>query len=88
VEGNDGDQQADKVIVRVPISLLRAGVRLAALLPAAAIGPVNHALKQKGIDMDVSKVKAQDLDELVQQLSELTVDVQGGQGEKVRVFCE
>jgi hypothetical protein len=88
VAGNDTDEHAEKVDVRVPISLLRAGVRLAALLPAAAYGPVNDALKQNGIELDVSKVKPQDLEELVQDLSEVLVDVQGSQGEKVRVFCE
>jgi hypothetical protein len=88
VEGNAGDPLADKVNVRVPINLIRAGVRLAALLPASAYGPVNSALKQNGIEIDISKIKPQDLDELVQQLSELTVDVQGSHGEKVRVFCE
>jgi hypothetical protein len=90
VEGGTGNTEdsGQTVNVRVPISLIRAGMRLAALLPASAYGPVNHALKQNGIDIDVSKVKPQDVEDLVQNLSELTVDVQGSHGEKVRVFCE
>ena len=87
VEGHDGEH-GGKVNVRVPFKLIRAGVRLAALLPAAAYGPVNRALKENGVDIDVSKVKPQDLEELVQHLSELSVDVDGNNGEKVRVFCE
>jgi hypothetical protein len=77
-----------KVNVRVPFNLIRAGVRLAALIPAAAHGPVNKALKEHGIDFDISKLKPEELEDLVQHLTELTVDVEGAHGEKVRVFCE
>jgi len=85
---SDADGHADKVNVRVPFQLLRAGVRLAALLPAAAHGPVNKALQQRGIDIDVSRLKPEDFENLVQHLRDLTVDVEGAHGEKVRVFCE
>ena len=83
VEGGE-----DKVNVRVPFQLIRAGVRLAALIPAAAHGPVNKALQERGIDVDVSKLKPEDFENLVQHLRDLTVDVESTRGEKVRVFCE
>ncbi len=85
----EGDgHQGGKVNVRVPINLIRAGVRLAALLPSGVYDQINHALKKNGVDFDVSKVKPENLEELVQHLSDLSVDVEGGNGEKVRVFCE
>jgi hypothetical protein len=87
VEGHEGAHDS-KVNVRVPFSLIRAGVRLAALLPATAHGPINKALREQGIDIDVSKIKADDLEDLVQHLTELSVDVESNNGEKVRVFCE
>jgi hypothetical protein len=86
VEGEQ-DGKPNKVNVRVPLDLIRAGMRLAALLPAVAYEPVNRALKEQGLDLDVSKIKPENLEELVEQLRELTVDVQDG-GETVRVFCE
>src|SRR5689334_22643831 len=52
VEGHEGPH-GGKVNVRVPFNLIRAGVRLAALLPAAAHGPVNKALAEQGIAIDV-----------------------------------
>ena len=87
VEGDEGGHTG-KVNVRVPFQLIRAGVRLAALIPAAAHGPVNKALAARGIDIDVSKLKPEDFENLVQHLRDLTVDVEGARGEKVRVFCE
>jgi hypothetical protein len=86
VEGQDAGHN-NKVNVRVPLDLIRAGMRLAALLPAVAYEPVNRALKENGLDLDVSKIKPENLEELVAHLQELSVDVEGG-GDKVRVFCE
>jgi hypothetical protein len=76
-----------KVNVRVPFELIRAGMRLAALIPVVAYEPVNRALKDSGVDLDISKIRAEDLEGLVAHLQELQVDVDDG-AEKVRVFCE
>jgi hypothetical protein len=87
VEDREGDQSG-RVNVRVPMSLLRAGVRLAALLPSGVHDHINKALRENGLDIDVSKIKPENLEEIVEHLAELTVDVEGNRGEKVRVFCE
>jgi hypothetical protein len=88
VEGHDDEHGGGKVNVRVPFMLIRAGMRLAALLPAAAHEPINRALRQNGVDIDISKIKPENLEDLVTHLRELTVDVEGSHGEKVRVYCE
>ena len=77
----------NKVNVRVPFELIRAGMRLAALLPQVAYGPVNRALKENGVDVDISKLRPEDFEGLVAHLQELQVDVDDG-NDKVRVFCE
>lgn len=86
VDGHQAEKPS-KVNVRVPLELIRAGMRLAALLPAVAYEPVNRAFKENGVDVDISKFKPEDLEGLVAHLRELQVDVDDG-GERVRVFCE
>lgn len=81
------DGKPSKVNVRVPFDLIRAGMRLAALIPVVAYEPVNRALKDNGVDVDISKLKPEDFEGLVAHLRELQVDVDDGT-EKVRVFCE
>jgi len=76
-----------KVNVRVPMQLLRAGVRLAGVIPASARDEVNSALRKEGIAFDINNVTPQNLEELIEQLRELTVDVDN-ENTKVRVFCE
>jgi len=76
-----------KVNVRVPMQLLRAGVRLASLIPAQARDRVNEALHEKGMAIDLNQIKPENLEELVDQLNDLTVDADQS-NTKVRVFCE
>jgi len=80
-----------KVNVRVPMQLLRAGVRLAGLIPAQALHRANSAMQEKGVPIDLTQIKPENLEELVEQLNDLTVDVdqkEAGAKVKVRVFCE
>jgi hypothetical protein len=76
-----------KVNVRVPMQLLRAGVRLTGVIPMRAREEVNNALRKEGIEFDINNVTPQSLEELIEQLRELTVDVDN-EHTKVRVFCE
>jgi len=81
------DGEPVKVNVRVPIRLLRAGVRLAALIPPQALDRVSDEVQRSGVGIDLTRLKAEDLDELVEHLGDLTVDVDEP-NTKVRVFCE
>ncbi len=87
VDANDEQEGPTKVNVRVPMQLLRAGVRLTGVIPASAREEVNNALRKEGIAFDINNVTPQNLEELVEQLRELTVDVDN-ENTKVRVFCE
>jgi hypothetical protein len=82
---NGGD--GERVNVCVPFQLLRAGVRLAALIPKSLQAPINVALKESGMQLDLNAINPEDLEELVNHLGELTVDVEN-RNERVRVFCE
>jgi hypothetical protein len=83
-----------RVNTRVPMQLLRAGVKLASLVPPQARSHVDKALHEQGIPFAMSQIKPENLEEIVDQLSDLTVDVdmddvdRKKQKVKVRVFCE
>ena len=89
VDTVDAKEGPIKVNVRVPIMLLRAGVRLASLIPVRAQERVNEALREQGVDVDITKIKPENLNELIDALQDLSVDV-GSQREdvKIRVFTE
>lgn len=85
---NEHPENVDRVNVRVPMSLIRAGVKLTSLIPPEARDKVNGALREKGIDFDVRNIKPEDLEELIEALSDLEVDVVSSKGEKVKVSVE
>jgi hypothetical protein len=76
-----------KVNVRVPLSLIRAGMKLATLIPPEAADKVNDAFKEKGINWDLRHFKDEDIEELVSALQDNEINIQSD-GETVRVYAE
>jgi hypothetical protein len=86
VDSTENDKPS-RVNVRVPMQLLRAGVRLAALIPPQALARANAELSRSGVPFDLTQLKPDQLEALIEQLDELTVDVDEPDT-TVRVFCE
>ncbi len=79
----------DRVNVRIPISLIRAGMKMTSLIPPNVYDKVNGAMKEKGIDFDLRTIKPEDLEDLIEALGDMQIDIEGGhRGERVRVFAE
>lgn len=72
----------DKVNIRVPIGLIRTGIKLSTLIPKHA----GEHLTEHGIDL--SRLSNLDGEELMEALRDLKVDVDSEEGETVRIFCE
>ena len=87
VDANEPHDWPTKVNIRVPMNLLRAGVRLSALIPAVARDQVNAAMAKQGVSFDINQLKPENLEALIEQLGDLTVDVDNDRA-KVRVYCE
>jgi hypothetical protein len=89
--GANGGKGPVSVNIRVPMQLLRAGVRLASLIPAQAHQHLDEALSQHGVPLTLSQIKPENLEELIDHLDDLTVDVAAKESDsnvKVRVFSE
>jgi len=76
------DGGGDTVNIRVPIGLIRTGIKLSTLMPRHA----SEHLAEHGIDL--SEFNELHGEELMEALRELKVDVDSGDGETVRIFCE
>jgi hypothetical protein len=89
VESSNGakGEGLSTVNVRVPMQLLRAGVRLASLIPPQAHEHLNDALREHGVPLSVSQIKPENLEDLIDHLNDLTVDIDDSNA-KVKVFCE
>jgi hypothetical protein len=86
VEPAADNPQGDRVNIRVPLNLVRAGLKFASFIPPQVREKVNSEMKEKGVPFDLNHFTPQDIEPLLAQLNDLTVEVEGK--EKVRVFCE
>jgi hypothetical protein len=77
----------EKVNIRVPLQLIRAGAKLTSIIPGEAREKVNRALREKGVEVDLNDLSSGGMDGIIEALTELSIDVDDGD-EKVRIFCE
>ena len=78
----------DNVDVKIPIVLVRSGLKLTSLIPPQAMEQINSQMAESGMSIDFSNFKPEDIDELIEALREMEVNVDGAKGEKVRVYAE
>ncbi|MFF2847770.1 hypothetical protein ACFVT5_15865 [Streptomyces sp. NPDC058001] len=84
---DDSGDGSSRVNVQIPLQLLRAGVRLASLIPPQALTKVNAELNKSGVPIDLTEIKPQHIEDLIEQLADVNIDVDDPEA-TVRVFCE
>jgi hypothetical protein len=82
------DQHGEKnVNVRVPISIVKGGMRLGALIAPFAGERSIARLREKGYDMDLSRIDAESIESMLKDVDDLNVHIDNGK-EQVRITCE
>jgi hypothetical protein len=81
-----GDRQKD-VNIRVPIAIVKSGMRLGALIPGMAGEQVSARLRERGLDLDFSKLDAAAIDEVLKELGDANIEIDAGKAQ-VRITCE
>jgi len=72
----------DQVNVRMPLAFARSGSHLLAVLPTR----VREKLAERGID--IAGIGTMDAKEWADAVENLNIDIEKGDGKKVKVFCE
>ena len=86
---NEWKKSPVHINVRVPVALLRAGVRLASFIPTNAQERVNEELHRNGVGFDISQIKPENLNELIDQLQDVSIDIDSKQEDvKIKIFAE
>jgi hypothetical protein len=85
--GNDKHHGKHKVNIKVPFGLIRAGVKLATLIPGDTAEHMDKAFKEKGFNFDVRRLKDDDLEEMLSALQENEIDIDS-EYERVRLYAE
>ena len=80
---SDG-KKAENVNIKVPISVVRGGLRLSSVFPGLLAK--KKIQLDNGTELDLSKIHYADLEAMIKDIGELTVDVDGDA--QVRIRCE
>jgi hypothetical protein len=71
-----------KVNIRVPISLLRGGMKIGAAIPHIASDAVLRQLRDQGINLaELSKLDLSDFEKALSDLDDTTIDVDSGRAQ-------
>ena len=83
--GKDGREDKD-VNIRVPLAVIRGGMRLGTMIPGLHAS-MNARLRERGIDVDLSKIDPAALESMLSDMGEINIDVEQS-GEQVRITYE
>lgn len=72
----------EQVNIRMPLSFMRSGTGLLAVLPAK----INEKLTELGVDFSAGY--AMNEKEWAEAIENMNIDIDKGNGKKVRIFCE
>ncbi len=82
---DDGGVGKD-VTIRVPLGIVRSGMRLGAIIPAFAGEQATARMREQGLDVDFSKLDSATIDSM---LNEFEMDIESESGRKtVHISCE
>lgn len=84
VVDEDDNGKRERVNIKVPLKLLRAGISLGGLMPREAKEKIAEALAAKGIEVDPFSLEGADAEEIAEALSDLEIDLDG-KGKTIRI---
>ncbi len=77
----------EKVNIKIPLGLIRAGLKLSSMMPASAKDKLNGKLEEKGIGFNIDELNSKSIEPILQALAETSIDVDD-EDEMVQIKCE
>ncbi len=82
-----GRGKKDRVNVKVPLALIRAGVKFHTILPDEAREKIETVLSEKGVGFRLEDLNQSNVESIIEALGDLSVDVDT-EDHRVKIFCE
>ncbi len=80
-------KEGDKVNIRVPLKIIRAGIKLKSLIPQEAQEKIDEKLGEKGVNFKLEDISEENIHELMEALTDFEVNVEDKKGENVKIYC-
>ncbi len=76
----------DNVDIKIPIMLVKAGMKLGTLVPEKAKGMIIGRLGEQGLDINLNQLNSENIESIIKALTESSIDIHSDK-EKVRIYC-
>jgi polyhydroxyalkanoate synthesis regulator phasin len=83
----DKDGKDEGFRMQVPLDLLRAGIKMRALIPKKKREKINEKLKEKGIEGDIFEMSDDQINTLIRSLCEIEMEAADSNG-SFRIYLE
>ena len=80
-------KSSERVSVKVPFALLKAGLNIAGLIPKEAQDKINTSMNEKGLKFDLNDMDPKNIQEILTALEEFTVDIDTDES-SIQVYCK
>jgi hypothetical protein len=91
---NDAGHKAKNLNIRVPIAIVKGGMRLGAIIGTFAGDKAARRMKAQGLDIDLAKISSDlsqmngpEFDEFLRSLNETNIEIDDGQSQ-IRITAE
>lgn len=82
------DGTGDKVNIKLPIALLKSGIKITNLVSDELKVKVNSAISQKGMNFKIEDLNKENIDEFLKALTDFSIDVESESQEEVKIYCQ
>jgi DUF4097 and DUF4098 domain-containing protein YvlB len=79
-------KSSERVSVKVPLALVKAGLNITKLIPADAQEKIQSSMHDSGIPFNLSDIDPQNYEEIMEALEQMSIDVDTDES-TVKVFC-
>jgi hypothetical protein len=87
VEPKHSSGKGDRVNIKIPLAVIRAGARLGSILSDDVKAKIQAKLKDKGVNVDLNDLDSDNLEDVISGLTDLSIDVDDDD-ETVKIYCE
>lgn len=85
VEPKEG-KTSERVSIKVPFALLKAGLNIAGLIPPEAQDKINTSMSEKGMSFNLNDLAPENVKEIMTALEEFSVDIDTDDS-LIQVYC-
>ena len=79
-------KSSERVSVKVPLALVKAGLNISKLIPKEAQGKIQSSMEDSGIPFNFSDIDPQNFQEILEALEQMSIDVDTEES-AIKVFC-